>query len=98
MSVLRRAASFARVGVAMAKSAIKKRLAPEDPAAASRPLPRGEERDYSSTRQNAHNRPYGATCHSPSSPSCAWWGGDGTRRPEHRPRVAMSTDCLDGIC
>ncbi len=46
MSVLRRAASFAKVGVAMAKSAIKKRLTPEDPAAAARPLPRGEERDY----------------------------------------------------
>jgi membrane-associated progesterone receptor component len=46
MSLVRRALGFARFGVAMAKSAIRQRTTPADPAAAARPIPRGEERDY----------------------------------------------------
>jgi membrane-associated progesterone receptor component len=48
MKKVKRAMGMARVGFSMAKSALKRRLDPrrDDPARPERPLPRGEERDY----------------------------------------------------
>jgi hypothetical protein len=44
---------------------------------------RGDDRDHWQ-----HARMPVARCHSPSSPSCAWWCGDGTRRLK---RLALSS-------
>ncbi len=46
MSMVRKALGFARVGVAMAKTGVRKLVEKSDPAAAARPIPKGEERDY----------------------------------------------------
>lgn len=45
MSVVRRALTFARIGVRMAKATIGRSSKPEE-AGPPKPLPRGEERDY----------------------------------------------------